>query len=799
MELKIDDLNQNPKLGSSDRPNSYIGRSVPRERAKKLLEGKGNYVDDIALPRMVHLNFIRSPFAHAKIISINISKAKNVSGVYEIFTIKDIEKVCTPWNGVLGHLGEMRSPTQFPLAKDFVRWQGEPVAVVVAKNRAIAEDASELVEIDYQEIDAQLDMETALSENTQIIHKELGNNLFWTRTVDQGNIKDAFKNAYKVVETTLDFARHTGVTLESRGIIADWNSSEEKMTVYHNGQAPHMMQSIIAKHLQISEGLVRIISCDVGGSFGIKVHVYPDEMVAVAVSKIMNRPVKYIADRLESYSTDIHSRCHKIYGKLGVDDKGKIIAFEIDDLSGIGPYSVYPRTSAIETNQVLNLSAASYVVPNYKAKGTVVFQNKTPMCQYRAVGHPIAVAITEALVDKAASECNIDRFEFRKNNLIPDNAYPTKTPSGVPLEDLSHHACIEKLKKLMNIDELERYKKESLIKGRYKGFSIINMVEVTNPSPLFYGVGGAPISSQDGASIRLEGSGAVHVSSSITEQGQGTEAIMQQIAADQLGVNINTVRVTLGDTDTTPYGGGTWASRGAGIGGEAVLKASRQLKNNILKIAAVIMQTKENDLDVRDDNVVRKDGGKGMSLKELAQTVYYRGHELPPGTNPELITTSSFLIEGIPFVFTNSAMGCLVDVDIDTGLIKIEKFWAVEDCGTQINPKLVEEQIKGGVVQGIGGALYEENIYDEYGNLVNGNMADYLVPMAYEMPDIIVDHVVTNSGRSILGAKGAGEAGTGGAPAAIMNAVNDALKVKNVEVTSQPITPEKILIALGKI
>ena len=266
------------------------------------------------------------------------------------------------------------------------------------------------------------------------------------------------------------------------------------------------------------------------------------------------------------------------------------------------------------------------------------------MCQYRAVGHPIAVAITEALVDKAASECNIDRFEFRKNNLIPDNAYPTKTPSGVPLEDLSHHACIEKLKKLMNIDELERYKKESLIKGRYKGFSIINMVEVTNPSPLFYGVGGAPISSQDGASIRLESSGAVHVSSSITEQGQGTEAIMQQIAADQLGVNIDTVRVTLGDTDTTPYGGGTWASRGAGIGGEAVLRASRQLKNNILKIAAVIMQTKENDLDVQDDNVVRKDGGKGMSLKELAQTVYYRGHELPPGTNPELITTSSFLI-----------------------------------------------------------------------------------------------------------------------------------------------------------
>jgi carbon-monoxide dehydrogenase large subunit len=274
---------------------------------------------------------------------------------------------------------------------------------------------------------------------------------------------------------------------------------------------------------------------------------------------------------------------------------------------------------------------------------------------------------------------------------------------------------------------------------------------------------------------------------------------MQQIAADQLGVKVDTVRVTHGDTDATPYGGGTWASRGVGIGGEAVLKASRKLKENILNIAAVIMQSEVNNLDVQDDHVIRKDGGEGISLKDLAQIVYYRGHELPPGTNAELIATASFSIEGVPFVFTNSAMGCLVDVDVDTGLTKIEKFWAVEDCGTQINPKLVEEQIRGGVVQGIGGALYEECIYDDMGNLTNGNMADYLVPMAYEMPDIIVDHVTTNSGRSILGAKGAGEAGTGGAPGAIMNAINDALIPLNTEVTSQPITPEKILKALGKI
>jgi carbon-monoxide dehydrogenase large subunit len=522
-------------------------------------------------------------------------------------------------------------------------------------------------------------------------------------------------------------------------------------------------------------------------------------MTAIAVSKKIGRPVKFMADRLESFTTDIHARCHKISGKLGVDKTGKILAMEINDLSGIGPYSMYPRTSAIETNQVLNLSGAPYLIPNYKAVGTVVFQNKTPMCQYRAVGHPIAVAITEALVDKAAMKIGLQLDEIRKLNFIPDNAYPNKTPSGVPLEDLSHQASMEKLLTIMNVKDIERQKKLDFKDGILSGYGIISMCEVTNPSPLFYGVGGAHISAQDGASIRLEGSGAIHLSSSITEQGQGTEAIMKQIAADQLGVTMDTVRVTLGDTDATPYGGGTWASRGAGIGGEAVLKAARILKNNILEIAAAIMQTDIKSLDIEDNIVIRKNGGEGITLQQLAQTVYYRGHELPQGTNPELLATASFLIEGIPFVFTNSAMGCHISIDQETGLVKINKFWVVEDCGTQINPKLVEEQIRGGVVQGIGGALYEECVYDDQGNMQNATMADYLVPMAYEMPDIIVDHVTTNSGRSIIGAKGAGEAGTGGAPAVIMNAINNALKDLNIEMTSQPITPEKILKKMGKI
>ena len=361
----MDDIkvNQNPKLGSMDRPNSYIGRSLPRENAKKHLEGGGQFVDDLVLPRMLHLAFLRSPFAHAEIKSINVEEAKTSPGVFDVYTAKEIDEYCKPWVGTLGHLGEMRSPEQTPLAEKIVRWQGEPIAVVIANNRAQAEDALELIDVDWEEKDAQVDMETALDDNAVVIHPELGNNLFWTRTVNQGDVNQAFKASHAVVETTLDFARHTGVTLESRGIVADWNKAEGKITIYHNGQAPHMMQHIIAKHLEVNEGLVRIVSRDVGGSFGIKVHVYPDEMAVAAISKKLGRPIKFIADRLESFTTDIHARCHKISGKLGIDKEGKILAMEINDLSGIGPFSMYPRTSAIETNQVLNLSGAPYIIP----------------------------------------------------------------------------------------------------------------------------------------------------------------------------------------------------------------------------------------------------------------------------------------------------------------------------------------------------------------------------------------------------------------------------------------------------
>jgi carbon-monoxide dehydrogenase large subunit len=561
-----------------------------------------------------------------------------------------------------------------------------------------------------------------------------------------------------------------------------------------------MVQNIAALHLGLEERQVRILCKDVGGSFGIKVHIYADEMATYALSKLLRRPVKFVADRVESFNTDIHARDHRCKSKIGVRRDGTITAFEIDDLTGIGPYSMYPRTSAIEANQVVNLVGGPYLAENYRARARVVFQNKNVMCQYRAVGHPIACSVTEGLVDLAAMKIGMDPMEIRRKNLISDDAYPCTSPSGLRFEKLSHHASLAKLVQMMDYDGLRAEQAELRKRNIHRGIGIASFIEVTNPSAAFYGVGGARISSQDGVAVRLDAQGAVICQTSITEQGQGSESLTAQIVGSVLGIPMSGVRVILGDTDNTPYGGGTWASRGAGIGGEAALQATKVLRRNILEVAAAILQSTPEELDITDGVVVSAgDGTPRIELKELARIVYFRPDTLPPGIQPELMATRHYVPRAYPFAFTNGVQASSLEVDTQTGFVKLLKHWVVEDCGTIINPQLVDEQIRGGVVQGLGAALFEKCIYDERGQLTNANMADYLVPMSGEMPDIDIGHIVSPTAESELGAKGAGEAGTAGAAAAVANAVNDALRPFGVTITEIPLTPQLILSALGRI
>jgi aerobic carbon-monoxide dehydrogenase large subunit len=793
-------MTDSPLILPFDRPNSYIGRTVPRPNAPRLAQGRGRFVDDITLPRMLHAAFVRSPHAHARITRIDTAEASALPGVVKVITGPELAEVCQSWVGVLTHLAGLRSPPQNALAIDVARWQGEGVVAVVASTREIAEDAAELVVVKYDPLPAAIDAERALDADAPVIHAEYGDNRAWRREVLAGEPDAAFAAADHVVEEVFHIGRHTGVTPEARSILADFDPSERKLTVYHSTQSPHMMQGIFAERFGLEEADVRVVAGDVGGGYGLKVHTYGDEIAAVALSVMLGRPVKYIADRLESFVSDIHARDHRIKARVAVSNDGDIQAFEIEDLTGIGPFSMYPRTSAIEANQILNLVGSQYKAPNYKASADVVFQNKAMMCQYRAVGHPVAVTVTEGMVDLAAQAIGMDPMEIRRRNLVPDDAYPHVTPAGMRFEILSQIESLEKLADMMDYDGLRAEQLRLREQGIYRGIGLATFVEVTNPSPMFYGAGGARIAAQDGCTIKLEPSGVITCATGVTEQGQGTEAVIAQVAATAFGVGTDKVRVITGDTDKTPYGGGTWASRGAGIGGEAAYQAARALRGQVLTTAGVMLQSDPETLEIADGWVVDRDNGaQRLGLDDLARTVYYRANELPLDHQPEMMATKHFRVKDYPFVFTNGVQASWLEVDIDTGFVTLLDHWCVEDCGRIINPQLVDEQVRGGIVQGIGGALFEHCIYDDNGQLLNGTMADYLVPMPVEMPDIKVGHVETPTATSEIGAKGAGEAGTAGAGAAIMNAINDALSPLNARVVAQPYTPDTILRALGKV
>jgi len=638
----------------------YIGQSVPRPNAQRLLQGRGAFTDDLRFPRLAHVAFFRSPYAHAKIRKLDFRHALKSPGVVGVFDGRAVAEYCTPWVAVLGHLKGIKSPPQHAIAIERACWQGEACAAVVAESRSQAEDAVGLIEAEWEELPAVVDMQEALA-GKYVIHPELGDNVCFKRELDTGGVDEAFAQADVVVEETYGFGRHTGVCNEGRAILADYNAGEHSLTVYHATQAPHMMQDIFSRHLNIPEASVRVITKDVGGSFGIKVHVYPDEMATAALSVMLRRPVKFVADRLESFLSDIHAREHKVTVRLACTKAGEILAFDLDDLTAIGPYSVYPRTSGIEGNQVVNLTGGPYKHQKYRAKMNVVFTNKNVTCQYRAVGHPIAVALTEAIVDRAALELKMDPAEFRRKNLIPDDAYPYTFPSGIKFEQLSHHQVLQKLLDTMKYGELRKEQERLRAKRIWRGIGLAAMIEVTNPSPAFYGVGGARISAQDGATLRLEPTGMVTVMCSVTEQGQGTEGIFAQIAASAVGVTMDKVRVITGDTGVTPYGGGTWASRGAGIGGEAVLQAGRALRSNMLDIAAAMLKLDKAELDVRDNAVVHKlTQEEKLPLAELGRVGYFRPDTLPVDFQSELTVTRHYTPRQYGFTFTNGILGSWV-------------------------------------------------------------------------------------------------------------------------------------------
>ena len=776
-----------------------IGVSVERAAARRLAQGRGRYADDLVLPRMVHAAFVRSPHAHARILAIDAAAAAQAPGVVRVFTAEDINREVVPWSGEAAHLAELRSPPQYPMAHRRALWQGEPVALVVAESRALAEDAAERVAVRWEKLPAVTDPHAALAPGAPLVHPELGSNLVFSHRLGRGEVGPAFAGAAQVCEQAFYFGRHTGVTLEPRGLVADYDPSLDTLTVHHSHQSPFQMQMVFSRHLGIPEHRVRVVCPDVGGGFGLKLHVYGDEVAAAAASKLLGRPVKYVADRIESLLTDIHARDHRVKARIACDRDGRVSALEVDDVCVIGAYSNAIRLSTGEGMLVLMFSGAAYDIANYRATLEVPFQNKNVIAMYRGVGQPIAVAVTEHMIDLAARGAGIDPVEMRRRNYLTDDRFPTRSPGGVHLEHLSLGACLDAVVARMDYEGLRNAQQAARAGGVHRGIGLATMVEITAVGPHYYGPAKVGVSSIDGCTVKLEQSGTVRVITSITDQGQGTELGIAQIVAAALGVPIADVAVLSGDTAVTPYGGGAYASRGIAIGGEAAYDAARQVRANALDIAGLILQAEPASLDIVDAGIVDATGAARMSLAELAAIAYTRQDILPAEIQPELSATRSFNPK-VAGLAANGIQASHVEVDIDTGFVRLLDHWVVADGGRLINPALVAEQIRGGVVQGLGAALFEHVVYDGEGQMLTATLADYMVPMACEMPDIDVAHIETPHRDNKLGTKGAGEAGTMGSASAVLNAVNDALApLGAAPIASLPITPEIVLRALGKV
>ncbi len=774
-----------------------IGARVKRGDDPRLLTGRGRYVDDVALPRMVHAAFVRSAHAHARLVRVGLDRARRAPGVVGVLTGETVARLCKPYRGILLHYKGMKTGAMLPLAVDRVRYVGEPIVAIAAESRAEADDAAALIDVEYEPLPAVLAPDSALAPGAPLIHPEFGDNVLYETRLTAGDVERAFADTGRVWSRTFTTGRHTGVPLEPRSLIADYEPATRALTVWISTQVPHMMQAVLAELFGLREQRVRVIAPDVGGSFGIKIHVYQDDMAACALALTLGRPVKFVASRRESFLSDIHAREQTIRVEVAADGDGILTAMRASIVAAVGPYSAYPRSSVVEGGQVLRLLPGPYRVRNYDAALRVVAQNKVVTSQYRAVGHPIATAVTESMLDLVSRDLGLDPADVRRRNLVRPEDLPYTSATGNVFDSGSYQAALARLLEAADYDRLRREQAAARAAGRHVGIGLACFVELTGPGAQFYGVGGAPISGQEGATVRLEPGGAVTALVGVTNQGQGTHTALAQIIADVLDVALDDVAVLSGDTAVVPYGGGTWASRGMPIGGSATLLAARALGERIRTVAAALLEAHAADIELGGGRaVVRGSPARGLSYAELARAAHFRSNELR-GVEPSLEATVHYTNPGA-WTFTNGAHLAVAEVDVETGRVRVLRYVAVDDCGRIVNPALVEGQIAGGIAQGLGGALSEHCVYDDAGQLLSATLMDYAVPTFADMPPIEMHHIETPAPGIAGGFKGAGEAGATGAPAAILNAVNDALAPLGVMLTDQPVTPERVVQALRR-
>jgi carbon-monoxide dehydrogenase large subunit len=763
---------------TSPAPPRFVGARLRRSEDPRFLTGRGSYVDDLAMTALVQAAFVRSPYAHARITRIDTAAARRAPGVLLVLTAADLAADVPT---LQSRSGEGLKPMAFgPLARDKVRFVGDPVALVVASDRYRAEDACELIEVEYEGLPAVVDLDQARQAAAPTVDDAMGTNVVYQRKQTYGDVDAAFGRADLVVRERFVSNRQTNVPMETRGVVMAYNPGTGQLTAWVGTQAPHLERGWLAQGLGIEENRIRVIAPDIGGAFGQKYGLYRDEWAIAIAAMRLGRPVKWIEDRRENLLASCHAREDVCEVEAAVRRDGTILAMRVNLVGDVGAYPLYPSAP----HEIPAMSA--YMVPGpYKLEAfsyevTAVVTNKCPQGSYRA---PWAFStwLHEGMVERIAAAVELDSVEVRRRNLIRREDMPWKmlNETGWEIDAVSLSESLERALTLLDYPRFRQEQQALRAQGRYRGVGLCVYAEPT-------GFG------YDVATVRVEPSGTVTAMIGISGHGQGYETTMAQVVADEMGVDISQVRIVQNDTAAVTFGNGTGGSRGAVVGAGSLTIASRAVKEKALAIAAHLLEARVEDLDWIDGTArVKGVPERALTLAQIADKAYNDVASLPQGMSPLLDSTGSYVAP--PTTFSNSAHLCVVEVDPDTGVVSIPRYIVVNDCGVMINPMIVEGQIRGGTAQGIAGALYEELHYDEDGQLLNSTLMDYLVPTPAEIPTIEIDHLVTPSPHSLGGIKGVGEGGTLGAPPAVANAIADALAPFGANPNRMPFTPERVL------
>jgi carbon-monoxide dehydrogenase large subunit len=761
------------------KPETLVGKRIRRREDPRLITGTATYVDDIKMPGMHYATIVRSPHAAARIRSINTKKAEAHKGVIAVFTGKDTQKVGPVPCGA--SLPGLRVPHHHILAMDRVYFAGHPVAVVVATDRYVAADAADLIEIDWDVLPAVADPEKALAKGAPAVHPEWPDNVAFNYHQEGGNVEKAFSEADVVVKQRITSQRLIPTAMETRGVVADWRPADRQLNLYSSTQIPHLMRTLVAQMLGLEENRLRVVAPEVGGGFGSKLNVYAEEALMGFVAMKIQKPVKWIESRRENFLCTIHGRGHVDHYEVAAKRDGTILGIKLHIIQDLGAYHQL-LTPAIPTLSVLMMPGL-YKTQNVRADIVGVFTNCVPTDAYRGAGRPEATHGIERMVDVLAAELKMDPAEIRLKNFVTKEQFPFPTATGLTYDSGDYAAPLKKALDIVDYQNLRNEQAQARKQGKLMGIGMSTYGEICafGPSPA------TPAGGWESATVKIDPTGKVTVMTGASPHGQGEETTFAQIAADELGVNIDDILVLHGDTAVVQYGIGTFGSRATAVGGTAVYFALQDLKAKIKKFGAMLLGS--DDVSFSGGQVICNKTGKSKSIQEIA-AASYRAMKLPPNTEPGLISTHFW--EPPNFTFPFGAHIVVTDVDRETGAVSVRRYVAVDDCGNILNPLIVDGQIHGGVAQGLGQALWEQAVYDDNGQLVTGELMDYAVPKAHMMPRIESDHTTTPTSVNPLGVKGVGEAGTIGCSPAVVNSVVDALAPLGVKHLDMPMTPETI-------